>query len=165
VLRGWAGPRLLDGYEAERRPVAEYTAARSADPTGSIRPPEQEVRADLGGRIAHVWAGERSTLDLLEPGLTLFAGRDEPGWDSAAAALADRVPVAVRLLDPIAARALGAAGGSALLARSDGTRWRCCRRTPTACRRCGPRSPRWPPERRGGAPPRRRARSGTQSVL
>jgi putative polyketide hydroxylase len=121
VMRGWAGPRLLDGYEAERRPVAEYTAARSADPTGSIRPPEQEVRADLGGRIAHVWTGERSTLDLLEPGLTLFAGGDEPAWDSAAAALADRVPVAVRLLDPVAARALGAGGGSALVARSDGT--------------------------------------------
>ena len=69
VLRGWAAPALLDAYEAERRPVAEYTAARSADPNGSIRPVEQEVRADLGGRIAHVWAGERSTLDLLGTGL------------------------------------------------------------------------------------------------
>ena len=52
--------------------------ARSADPSGSIRPVEQEVRADLGARIPHVWAGDRSTLDLLEPGLTLFASRDEP---------------------------------------------------------------------------------------
>ena len=121
VLRGWAGPPLLDSYEAERRPVAEYTAARSADPSGSRRAAEQEVRADLGGRIAHVWAGERSTLDLLGPGLTLFAARDEPAWDSAAASLAARVPVGVRLLDPVAARAVGAPGGSALLARSDGT--------------------------------------------
>jgi putative polyketide hydroxylase len=120
VLSGWAGPALLDAYEAERRPVAEYTAARSADPRGSIRTAEHEVRADLGGRIAHIWAGERSTLDLLGPGLTLFAGRDEPAWKAAAASLAARVPVGVRLLDPIGARAVGAPGGSALLVRSDG---------------------------------------------
>jgi putative polyketide hydroxylase len=120
VHHGWAASALLDGYEAERRPVAEYTAARSADPGGSRRTAEQEVRADLGGRIAHVWTGERSTLDLLEPGLTLFAARDEPAWDAAAASLASRVPVAVRLLEPVAARAAGAPGGSALLARSDG---------------------------------------------
>ncbi|HKH16613.1 MAG TPA: FAD-dependent monooxygenase, partial [Solirubrobacteraceae bacterium] len=120
VLRGWARPALLDGYEAERRPVAEYTAARSADPGGSRRTAEHELRADLGGRIAHVWTGRRSTLDLLDPGLTLLAARDEPAWDAAAASLATSVPVGVRLLDPIAARAVGAAGGSALLARSDG---------------------------------------------
>jgi putative polyketide hydroxylase len=121
VLRGWAAPALLESYEAERRPVAEYNVARSADPRGSIRPAEHEVRADLGGRIAHVWAGERSTLDLLAPGLTLFAARGEPAWEPAAAALATRVPVAVRLLDPVAARAVGAPAGSALLVRSDGT--------------------------------------------
>jgi putative polyketide hydroxylase len=120
VLRGWGPQTLLDSYEAERRPVAEYTADRSADPSGSRRTPEGEVRADLGGRIVHTWTAERSTLDLLEPGLTLFAARGEQGWDSAAAALAARVPVGVRLLDPVSARAVGAPGGSALLARSDG---------------------------------------------
>jgi putative polyketide hydroxylase len=120
VLRGWASPGLLDSYEAERRPIAEYTAARSADPNGSIRPPEQEVRADIGGRIPHAWADTRSTLDLLQPGLTLFAGRGEPAWHAAARSLEARVPVAVPLLDPVAARAVGAPGGSALLVRSDG---------------------------------------------
>jgi putative polyketide hydroxylase len=121
VLRDWAPPALLDSYEGERRPVVEHTAARSADPRGSIRPAAQEVRVDLGGRIAHVWAGERSTLDLLGAGLTLFAARDEPAWDSAAASLSAGVPVGARLLEPVVARALGATAGSALLARSDGT--------------------------------------------
>jgi putative polyketide hydroxylase len=120
VLRGWNSSALLDGYEAERRPVAEYTAARSADPNGSIRSADREVRADVGARITHAWTGDgRSTLDLLEPGLTLFTARDEPGRQ--AAALPTRAPVAVRLLDPMTARAIGAPGGSALLARSDGT--------------------------------------------
>jgi putative polyketide hydroxylase len=120
VLRDWARPALLDTYEAERRPVAEHTAARSADPAGSIRAPEQELHADLGGRIAHVWADRDSTLDLLGTGLTLFAGRDGSAWDTAAAALATRLPVDVRLLDPVAAGAIGAAGRAALLVRPDG---------------------------------------------
>jgi putative polyketide hydroxylase len=115
VLGGWADEELLAGYEAERRPVAAYTAARSADPRGSIRPVEQEVRADLGARIPHVWSGDRSTLDLLGPGLTLFASREE-----SAAPPKCRAPVAVRLLDPMAARAVGARAGTALLVRSDG---------------------------------------------
>ena len=66
VLRGWAGPALLDTYEAERRPVAEHNAA--ARRTQRIHPDvDEELRADLGGRIAHIWlhaepdAGRRST--------------------------------------------------------------------------------------------------------
>jgi hypothetical protein len=74
-----------------------------------------------GRQNPHVWSDERSTLDLLEPGLTLFAARDEPAWASVAAAVTTRVPVDDRLLDPIAGRAIGAPGGSELLARSDGT--------------------------------------------
>ena len=120
VLRDWASPALLDSYETERRPVAEHAVVRSADPGGSRRAPEQEVHADLGGRIPHVWSGERSTLDLLGTGLTLFAGPDGSAWNEAAASLASRVPVNVRLLDAMAARAVGAAGGSALLVRPDG---------------------------------------------
>jgi putative polyketide hydroxylase len=119
VLRGWAGAGLLDSYEAERRPLAEYTATRSADPQGSIRPAESEVRADLGSRLAHAWSGERSTLDLLAPGMTLFTA--EPAWQPAAASLASRVPVTVRVLEPLAARTVGAPGGAALLARGDGS--------------------------------------------
>jgi 2-polyprenyl-6-methoxyphenol hydroxylase-like FAD-dependent oxidoreductase len=121
VLRQWARPALLDTYEAERRPVVEHTAARSADPNGSTRAPEHAIRADLGGRIAHAWSGERSTLDLLGRGLTLFAGRDGAAWQAHAASVSTRVPVDVRLLlDPVAARAVGAAGGAALLVRPDG---------------------------------------------
>jgi putative polyketide hydroxylase len=45
----------FDSYEAERRPVAEHNAARSADPNGSERAVTDELRADLGGRIAHLW--------------------------------------------------------------------------------------------------------------
>jgi hypothetical protein len=120
VLRGWARPALLDTYEVERRPVVEQTAARSADPNGSIRAAEHAVHADLGGRINHVWSDERSTLDLLGTGLTLFAGRDGCAWDAAAAALGTKVPVDVRLLDPVVAHAVGATGRSALLVRPDG---------------------------------------------
>jgi hypothetical protein len=100
--------------------VAEHTAARSADPQGSLLPAAQGVSADLGARIAHAWSGERSTLDLLEPGLTLFASHDESGWEAAAACLRSPVPVSVRLLEPMTSRALGAPAGSAVLTRSDG---------------------------------------------
>jgi len=110
VLRGWAPPALLDSYEADRRPVVEHTARRSADPNGSLRPPETEVAADLGGRVRHAWSGGESTLDLLGLGLTLFSARDDPPP-------AARPPVTVRRLDPIAARAVGAP----VLVRSDGS--------------------------------------------
>jgi putative polyketide hydroxylase len=124
VLRGWAGEQLLASYEDERRPVAEHNAARSADPNGSILDTAAALRADLGGRIAHLWVdgeeGRTSTLDLLGPGLTLFTGPDPGPWASAAASLGEGAPVAPRPLDELSARALGIRGGGALLARPDG---------------------------------------------
>jgi putative polyketide hydroxylase len=116
VLRGWAPPSLLDGFEAERRPVAEHNAARSAREDGTTQDPVRETQADLGGRIAHVWAGEGvSTLDLLGPGITAFTapGAREP-HDTAGP------PLTVRPLPALAARALGLTPGGTLLVRPDG---------------------------------------------
>jgi putative polyketide hydroxylase len=120
VLRGWAGDALLDSYEAERRPVAEHNAARSADPNGSIRGTADELRADLGGRIPHTWlpgeSGRTSTLDLLSDGLTRFTGPGEGSWRTRRGA----PPETLRRLDAMTARALGILGGASLLVRPDG---------------------------------------------
>lgn len=124
VLRGWAGEGLLASYEDERRPVAEHNAARSADPSGSILDTASALRADLGGRLAHLWVdgpeGRASTLDLLGPGLTLFTDPDPRAWETTAASLGEGAPVDLRPLDGLSARALGIPVGGALLARPDG---------------------------------------------
>ena len=124
VLRGWADERLLDSYERERRPVAEFNAHRSSRADGSILSTAVALTADVGGRIPHVWVPRDrrrvSTLDLLGEGLTLFIG---PAADDRAPVGRDGAPpVTVERLDAIGARGLGLATRGSLLATPDG----CC---------------------------------------
>jgi 2-polyprenyl-6-methoxyphenol hydroxylase-like FAD-dependent oxidoreductase len=117
VLNRWAGPDLLDGYEAERRLVAAHNVTRSADPNGSERDPLGELHVDLGGRLPHVWLREGlSTLDLVGDGLTLLC---EPRAQPPTVAV-DGPRLVRHEVGPLAARALGLGAEGWLLVRPDG---------------------------------------------
>jgi putative polyketide hydroxylase len=122
VVHGWADEQLLDGYERERRPVAEFNTQRSSRADGSLLGTQAGLTADIGGRIAHAWVprgdGLVSTLDLLSRGLTLFTG---PHWGGSLPTRGAALPpVNVERLDAITARALGLTTAGWLLARPDG---------------------------------------------
>jgi 2-polyprenyl-6-methoxyphenol hydroxylase-like FAD-dependent oxidoreductase len=53
VGNGWAGPGLLDTYQAEWRPVGIRRATRSA--REDVAPGAEALAEDLNGRLAHAW--------------------------------------------------------------------------------------------------------------
>ncbi|WP_349291656.1 FAD-dependent monooxygenase [Achromobacter sp. Marseille-Q0513] len=77
VLQGWAGPALLDSYEAERRPVHQWVmdeAERNHAVLGNQLLAEgiedegergQRIRREVGGRIQAVKMREFSTLGVV----------------------------------------------------------------------------------------------------
>jgi hypothetical protein len=98
--------------------------SRSIDPDGSVRPAD-ELLVDLAGRVTHAWvdrdgAAPVSTIDLLGDGFTLFVPDTVDDRQVTVRAAAMTVPVAVRRLPSVVARALGVRSGGALLVRPDG---------------------------------------------
>jgi putative polyketide hydroxylase len=116
VLDGRAEPSLLDSYDAERRPVAEFTVEQAlatgrewfgADlapgvelvdaavvkfgygypPASLVGDPRTPSYAP-GTRLPHVWLEpERSTVDLWASGFALVTGPDGDAWEQAAEGL------------------------------------------------------------------------------
>jgi len=104
TLAGWAGPSLLDTYEAEWRPIGTRRVTCSAH-EGARPSPAEALAEDLNGRLPHAWLPSanghpRSTLDLLGPGLTLLTGPNAAAWPTAAAKIDPPFPLAVHTLDP-----------------------------------------------------------------
>ena len=50
VVRGWAGPELLDSYETDRRPVGVHNVERAGSPDGARRDAQDALPWDLNGR-------------------------------------------------------------------------------------------------------------------
>ncbi|MFD8492858.1 FAD-dependent monooxygenase [Amycolatopsis sp. NPDC059657] len=146
VLRGEAGDRLLDTYEAERRPVAELTCALStrlqaeradggagdaASRVAAIalgegyRYVSDAVRGgESGTRAPHVMVRrdglDCSSLDLHGPGFTLVLG--SAVTDAPALPGVEALRVGRDVVDPEGAwtRALGLGAAGAVLVRPDG---------------------------------------------
>ena len=122
VLRGWAGERLLDSYERERRPVAEFNTraldARRRLAARQLRRPRRRHRRPHRPRLGA--ARRPARLDARparrRPDAVRRAGLGRP------AAEGDRgaAPVAVERLDAIAARGLGLSTSGSLLVGPDG---------------------------------------------
>jgi hypothetical protein len=125
VLQGWAGADLLDTYQAERLPVAQFNAAHSValiagDPHATDRSDaaidlgfvyespavipngDAGASARTGGRAPHMWMGTEmfrtSTLDLFGPHFTLLAGSQDGAWCQAAETIGREfgIPIAQR---------------------------------------------------------------------
>lgn len=150
VVHGHAGEALLDTYQAERRPVAEFTmrqaVARSrsrfdggaADAivdrstvmmgyshhpgTGPV--PPSALDGAPGTRAPHVpLPGNASTLDFYGRDFVLLAGPEGHAWAAAARALP--LPITVRRLTADLAARHGIGPQGALLVRPDGfVAWR-----------------------------------------
>jgi 2-polyprenyl-6-methoxyphenol hydroxylase-like FAD-dependent oxidoreductase len=130
VLRGWADPGLLDTYEAERRPIGLHNVGRSAEPGGARRSTNEALSWDLDGRLAHAWLPwhqtPRSTVDLVDDGLTVFTAAGDIDWTGIADATGWTAPLNVTVLQVDTAATLGVPPTGALLVRPDGhevARW------------------------------------------
>ena len=133
-VREWDPAReQLASYSAERarRLIRLSTGLSALEPTidhieavtftSRLAQRFREGRGFLVGDAAHQATPRGgTTLDLLGDGLTLFTGPRREDWEAALAILDHAVPVCVRSLDPVTARALGVRDGGALLARPDG---------------------------------------------
>ena len=141
VLKGEAGPELLDTYEQERRPVCEFTveqaysryvtrtapylASKGFQPVahdmnvelgycydGKLHEHPNESKARPGTRAPHLWLSEDcSTLDLLGRDYVLLAG---PQWNGAETYQVHRIT------HPEFPAAYGISPSEAVLIRPDG---------------------------------------------
>src|SRR4029077_16962065 len=124
TLRGWGGPKLLDSYELERRPIGERNVAASRfasqgrrkwrslwrDLDQLVRVAEVEQRKSnemIGAELGYRYAGSPLIVDEAgapEPDFRKYAPTSWPGarlphvWLHGHAAIQDRIPQGYTLL-------------------------------------------------------------------